>query len=787
MSKEQKSFNYKIKYYHILLLSILLSAFLIENSNYEVKKRTDKKIRNDLDKKIKRFFMGRNLNEFEEGMKKICNRTSNELQNYYSTGLLNKVGINRDTFEKNVNGDNPEHIEALIDIVKEATNYEHKHEMKENVKIYGKHIIYVLGFFCIAILAIPGWIICCSCSGCSCCCCCCCKKTCCKCPFFAIVMVFYIVIIIVCIFGLLQSNSIFEGLSDMECSILKFCNEVIEGESKENKPKWIGITNIGHLLDELGRKVGSISSSLVTELNEKETQIKEKKEDFEDLLEDYSKKIIQDNNAITFMPGKNYRLDITTKNWYGEFDKVNQKVEPETSMINAWYNEYSEIAKNSENFVEDSKDNFDKIMTNNDNINNNLAQVNSQVDKISVSINEVKDSVTDIILKNSDDIDYYGKFGIKIMFSFLMIVDAALALIMVLFCLCTGKSCSKCCCCRCIFKILIHVLWNILALLMILTLFLGAIFTFIGSIGKDMVIVINYFISDENLKKEKPALFGLEGSKLETCINGDGDILNDLGINKANGMDSFDSLIGIKNKIVNSQEEFKALKNERRTYNLMMNALDERVNYQTDFYVSLDSETSSETYTFYDYIDRLNKDPYVIAKQHIWDLSCNDGTIKNDKTCFNPKTQDTSQIYGIDESSAHEIGEIIQKMKSLVNLANEEDNSHPNNFKKLTDGLNGKYNEFLQEEVDILQIFVDKIQDLTRNIIESVGENGNTFDFVNCKFIGNNIQVILQNFKDSLGNNIYTLGMLLIIAGLSMAISIPFTILFVIIINNAQN
>ena len=75
---------------------------------------------------------------------------------------------------------------------------------------------------------------------------------------------------------------------------------------------------------------------------------------------------------------------------------------------------------------------------------------------------------------------------------------------------------------------------------------------------------------------------------------------------------------------------------------------------------------------------------------------------------------------------------------------------------------------------------------LTINIFdEYIGEKGNMFDFINCKFIANNIQIILGNLKHTLGGNIYTVGICLLIAGCSMAFAISFTILLITIINAA--
>ena len=52
MSKEYKQ---TIKYYHILILSIILSPLLIINSNFTVEKRNKEKLNIEADRKFKKI------------------------------------------------------------------------------------------------------------------------------------------------------------------------------------------------------------------------------------------------------------------------------------------------------------------------------------------------------------------------------------------------------------------------------------------------------------------------------------------------------------------------------------------------------------------------------------------------------------------------------------------------------------------------------------------------------------------------------------------------------------
>ena len=99
--------------------------------------------------------------------------------------------------------------------------------------------------------------------------------------------------------------------------------------------------------------------------------------------------------------------------------------------------------------------------------------------------------------------------------------------------------------------------------------------------------------------------------------------------------------------------------------------------------------------------------------------------------------------------------------------------------------LKEKYSDLIGGEIRILGIFKTAIRSLTSLFDSFIGENGSIFDFLQCSFIGNNIDIILKYLKEAIGSNIYSVGIFLLLAGCSMIFSIIFTILEVIIINAA--
>ena len=772
MSKEYKQ---TIKYYHILLLSIILSPLLIINSNFAVEKRNKEKLNIEADRKFKKILFGRHLETFEEGMKKICNKGTEELKEYYNSGALSKLDIELPKNEEEE--ENPEYINALLDIVKGYVGEESEHDIMENAKTYGMHILGIGVFLVITILCIPGWIVCCFCCCCNCCCCCCCKKVSCKVPFFIVTTVLYVLVAAVCIFGLIKSNYIFKGVADTECSILKFFNEIIEGETKTEKPKWIGITGIKNLLSQIQVNIDSFGDDIDDELETNEHEIETLKNGFKGLLKSKSETLTTTGSGNTqSIPDEtnsnsDYRLDITTEFMYGKYDESLDPPEPPTnSFMYYWYNEFEIIAENAETNVDQASTQFLNIIRDSS-ISSSLDSAKDSVEDIGKSIDEIKNGISNGIIEYSDYIDDYGKLGFKIYFTVLIVIDASIALLMFLLCFFSGKLCNKCCCCRCIFKLFIHLFWNILALLMIITFLMGFLFSFIGTIGKDMISVLNYFISAENLDKPEPTLFGEAGTKLNKCFNGDGDITQEIGFDTSQ-IGFFDQLNDAKNEIITRESEFTALE-ERGTYFVMMDELKKRVEYSTiDFTIHKNGNEAS-SYKLSDIINTINS-----QTSPQWRFSCNSG-----ENCYNPKNIDDDKCTGYTDDDLKNNCKRVQGFVKLVEIANGEVTGSSDNFKAITDELKREYDTFLSNEKGVLTFFEEKIDELIGMLNEYIGDNGNVFGFINCKFIGNNILVILNNIKECLGTDFYTVGICLLMAGCSMAISICFTILLIIIIN----
>ena len=342
MTKEIK----KLKFYQIILISILLSPLLILNSNLKNKQREKER---SIKKELNNVFL-RKL-AFKDDTDLICNKGSDELKEYYKTGDGEKIGIKAGKIE---NKDEPAHVKALINMVSSEG------DTMENAKTYALHVKLILALLAITILSLPGWLVCCFCNCCNCCCCCCCKKPGCKVPFYIITVVIYALVAAICVYGLSQSNSIFVGLADTECSVLRFTGEVLDGETKETRPKWIGINGIQTLFGDTKREINNLSGEKQGELVTAKNRIQSAQGAFEGSLETQSTYINDNYHKVN-----NYQLDIIKK--FGSFSKDGDgtiTITPEENdiLVHTWYLEYKNTAEQANEYMTIIDTNYNDLL-----------------------------------------------------------------------------------------------------------------------------------------------------------------------------------------------------------------------------------------------------------------------------------------------------------------------------------------------------------------------------------------------------------------------------------------
>ena len=818
MTKEKEIINPRLKTYHIFLLSCLLCSVLIINSNYVNEQRSKKKLNTQNNKLFNDVISLRKLEpQSNSDTDEVCSRGSDDLIEYYKTGDLSLIDLDEDPIK--CDDKDADYMKALRGLMRNLVgggddderlrNLDEGESDTDNIKQYINRVIPMLFFLVIGVLSFFGWIGCCISACCDCCCCCCCKKKTCKIPWFIFTYVFYALVVAVCIYGLSESNKIFKGLANTECSLLKFFDQILDGEIKQDLPRWAGISGISDILRDLKNQIEEMGPSTYNELDFLIRQTEANKTAFSRIMQGAGNIFFDSDNTYKsaylskdFTAYPKLSNGITIKGKYvldlvKGFGKYENYKYTSGSILYGWNIEYSNISSLADSFLTTSKDSFNDILVQNINpIKESLTEAEGTLGDIREPFDDVNDKIGGKVSDYADKVDKYGKLAVKLIFSVLMVMNIALAVLMALIGLFSMKPCVDCCFCRCIFKSFTHILWNVLALMMILAFIIGSILGLLGRIGDDVMSLASFIFSEDNFNAEDPLFLDEMGegkNYLRRCILGDGDIAAELNISGQIG--SMDALSSIEQGINETYIMFQELIDRCPVYTETVNNLKKR-NDLTDDFKLFSSTDEAEPFNFDDVIESMNAKITASYPNHpdSWNRNGNNvqcpNTLPNGgKTELNPLTCNPYDKYtGLDANDdIKKFAEVISESMKLGNYANDETKTKtstsdsPSLICVLND-LKADYSEYLGSYKVVLEFVLSKIQGIM-DIVRDYIQEGDSFSFLNGSFIKINLKILLKYLKYSLGKDFYTVGVCLIVVGLSLILSISSTILLTVIIN----
>ena len=801
MRKEPKE---KIKPYHIILLSCLLASLMILNSNYVNNQKQEFKSKKQSEQYFSEMMNIRRLSGENSNTEEVCSRAADDLINYYKTGDLSKIDLDNEPIK--CEDKDKSYMKTLIDIVREMAD-DSSSSIADNSRLrnlggsldtnklvdYLMRTLPFLIFLVFGVLSIFGWIVCCICCCCDCCCCCCCKKDKCKVPCFFFTFVFYALSVAISIYGLTQSKKIFVGLANTECSILKFFGQVLNGEIKQERPRWAGISNINNLLEDLVGTITRLEGESYRNLDTYMTSISNNKRNFKNkmawagnsffvsetsntYIDDYQK----DYNTIgiTNYPLKDkYVLDIV-KN-FGR--KVREDVYTKNSSLYAWNQEFSEFARNADDYLGRAKSAFDDVLSNSfGDVTRALNSGAENLDKLTKPFTDAEKKIGNYLGDYSEHIDKYGKMSVTIVFSVLMVMNLALAALMLLIYLFSTKTCEGCICIRCLFKFCTHILWNVLSLMMLLSFIIGSILGLFGTIGGDMMSLVSFIMSKDNFDSPNPLLLNKLGGQskqyIKRCIHEDGNIAQEIGLDDS--LSSFEDINSVEGDISSTLQQFNQLSSNHYTYSELSRRLEQEKDIKVDtFLISVQGESADRNPIHYqDILDKIS------TNTRKWDIgTTNEGACSSSPADFtyHPKFCKPSSIFTVSSSDQYKYAQILSNIDDMVAYAN---GNTADSVKKVIGDLDIVYGEFLGSYTSALNSFLESIQSITHLVRRYSGDD-EAFSFLNGRFIGTNLKIVLKYLKYSLGVDLYTVGVCLIVVACSLALSVSSTILLIVVIN----
>ena len=810
----------KIKSYHIFLFSCLLASLMILNSNNVNNQKQALKSQKQSEEFFSEMMKIRKLSGGNSNTEEVCSRADDDLIDYYKTGDLSKIDLDNDPIE--CEDKDKSYMKTLIDIVREMADDDSSSNSGDGSRLrnlgsldtnklvdYLMRTLPFLIFLVFGVLSIFGWIICCICCCCDCCCCCCCKKESCKVPCFIFTFVFYALCVAISIYGLSQSKKIFVGLANTECSILKFFGQVLDGEIKQERPRWAGIDIIKNLLDQLVSEIDDIKGTAVGSLNGYINNIEDAKRGFHNQMNAASLNFFEDGTCCTYKEKyyKNYN-SISTSDFpidddyildvVKNFGKQQSEIEdgktiykylPIGSTLYKWNEEYSIVSGNADRYMSSATGSFSNILSE-DNIGRITGPLNDgkeNLDKLTKPFTDAEKEFGTLLAKYSGHIDKYGKMSVTIVFSVLMVINLGLAVLMLLIYLFSTKTCAGCCCMRCLFKFCTHILWNVLSLMIIVSFIVGSILGLFGRVGGDMMSLVTYIMSKDNFVSETPLLLNKLGSAkgyIQRCIHDDGNIAAELNLD-SDFMQSFDDINTAELQLNNAISEFDELTRHCVAYEDILQQLigEANIDGSTQLIASRGLETNKQNIKYNEILEKING---ATLKNVQWDVrSSNDGSCDSitQTTFFKPNIncRPYDEAQKVDQNPEYlKFANILKEIDQMVEKANN--NAEADSVIKTVESLKEQYDDFLGIYTQQLGLFLGIIQQITGIVRDYSGDN-DLFSFLNGKFIGTNLKIILKYLKYSLGVDLYTVGVMLIVVGCSLALSVSSTIILIVIIN----
>ena len=265
---------------------------------------------------------------------------------------------------------------------------------------------------------------------------------------------------------------------------------------------------------------------------------------------------------------------------------------PQPSFLYGLNYEYQEVASTTDGYIDRSERSFNDILnTNSDKVIKALDKAKKTLDDFKKPFDEINNKIGDKVADYAELIDEKGKLVVKLVFGVLMVMNIALAVFLMLIGLFSMKACTNCCFCRCIFKCGVHILWNVLALLMILTFLVGSILALIGRIGGDAMSLVSFILSKENFENQQnPLLLGKMGDAkkyLKVCLHGDGNLESEFDL--GNSLNSINDIDNVLSNLEDVKTRFNAIINDLPTIKTFKNEIKDRKDFLTDefglFYV----------------------------------------------------------------------------------------------------------------------------------------------------------------------------------------------------------
>jgi hypothetical protein len=219
-----------------------------------------------------------------------------------------------------------------------------------------------------------------------------------------------------------------------------------------------------------------------------------------------------------FIEGTNN--EIPDSNWIGLNQTLNLIDELSSVHIRIDKQSEQQCSEDNGDICNLYNETIDALKTDSDNVLS-LNETKKNIESFYELFNSINNRTLDDLELAMGYLDKYFKLGLLIIFLVLMLLCFFGFISLFFYC------CSNCDCLGCLF----HLFWNIEMFVIIVSIIIGVAFGITGVISKDLDPILNYAITNENLKNENPFYFKFSKDDVQAiniCFNGDGDLYSSL-------------------------------------------------------------------------------------------------------------------------------------------------------------------------------------------------------------------------------------------------------------------
>ena len=732
------------------------------------------------------FFISSNSLSVDE-INDICKEGSQKLKDYYFD--------NKEYPAKNFPMSSESYIPTIINAI-DTKNINSLIKDKNFLKSYGKHIIIFVFFLLCGFLSILGIFVCCFnylCCNCSFCF---LKKCCVRSISFLVTICIFGSIIFICFYGVATAKESIIGFNNVACSLLKFVSDIIDGQSKNSFPKWVGINNLTDTFDDIKDNLN-------------ESQV----ENGENFYTNYDDFIEKQKNYSEFIKNKSYENnnkdgsgifhftlekssfkyldnDITLtpsyiKNWENKITYPNDNlvISEHLTLTNMLLRSMKICEKNSKGY-DCTKESI---------IYKELTKGTTHIYKLQNTISDLESNLVEPFYDYEKMLNDYGKKYVKYVFYVIMLISGFLTVfIIILNCDCDSKM-------NCVAKILLYIFWILISIIMIISFILGGLLGIIGNVSKDLTYVIGKVLDEDNLNNINPVILKGDGVKyINICLyDKDKNLANAFLLNSNDDSSSSSSSdVTVTDFLAEIPSLYeKLLLDKKKLENINDSTIFD--NLKNEINKSIEQCLNIDYYNFNDDLSFHNMTKYLDIFNGFTCKKYNSSCPVNDY--WTTSDSDENNIYKL-ENNFYENKDCSfdgYKFSSLNDAANnileflDEINKNNNDTKNklnMDDNYVDMQNEY-KNVLDVLKNATDFAIILTGSIAKSYRSllgGGQFSQLLDCGFIKDDLNILLNELHSTLANSLIKFGTTFCIISCLIAIGICMMLLTLTLSNESK-